>query len=155
MCDGKRLSYRLWSKWHRLRYPFHNGYHAVWNNWSRLTDALLPSANDQMTRGLIQYKDVVLPVFMYRKSIRWSIILRPSYLHNGISYTGKMTFLYWDGPQSASFHQFTMNRWIQTPPNSPTGQLTECLSDFKCIEVLCSKIGCMLFFVPATRERHV
>ena len=26
-------------------------------------------------------------------------ILRPSYLHNGISYTGKMTSLYWLGAQ--------------------------------------------------------
>ena len=32
--------------------------------------------------ALIQYKDDILPV-------------RPSYLHNGISYTGKMTSLYW------------------------------------------------------------
>ena len=34
--------------------------------------------------GVIQYKDAILPV-----------VLRPPYLHNGISYTGKMTSLYW------------------------------------------------------------
>ena len=34
--------------------------------------------------------------FQYRKSHRGDkTILRPSYLHNGISYTGKMTSLYW------------------------------------------------------------
>ena len=32
----------------------------------------------------------------YRKShCGFKTILRPSYLHNGISYTGKMTYLYW------------------------------------------------------------
>ena len=35
--------------------------------------------------GLVQYKDVILPVYE---------ILQPSYLQNGISYTGKITFLY-------------------------------------------------------------
>ena len=36
----------------------------------------------------------------YRKShCGDKTILRPSYLHNGISYTGKMTSLYWIGPQ--------------------------------------------------------
>ena len=34
--------------------------------------------------------------YQYRKShCGDKTILRPSYLHNGISYTGKMTFLYW------------------------------------------------------------
>ena len=27
------------------------------------------------------------------------IKIRPSYLYNGNSYTGKIAFLYWDGPQ--------------------------------------------------------
>ena len=30
-----------------------------------------------------------------RFNIQYKTILRPSYLHNGIFYTGKMTFLYW------------------------------------------------------------
>ena len=38
--------------------------------------------------------------YQYRKSHRGDkTILRPSYLHNGISYTGKMTSLYWIGAQ--------------------------------------------------------
>ena len=37
--------------------------------------------------------------YQYRKShCGDKTILRPSYLHNGISYTGKMTSLYWIGP---------------------------------------------------------
>ena len=47
-------------------------------------------------RALIQYKhdkDVILPV----KEIhcRDKTILRPSYLHSGIAYTGKMSSLHW------------------------------------------------------------
>ena len=38
--------------------------------------------------------------YQYRKShCGDKTILRPSYLHNGISYTGKMTSLYWIGAQ--------------------------------------------------------
>ena len=39
--------------------------------------------------------------YQYRKShCGDKTILRPSYLHNGISYTGKMTSLYWIRPQN-------------------------------------------------------
>ena len=38
--------------------------------------------------------------YQYKKSHSGDkTILRPSYLHNGISYTGKMTSLYWFSPQ--------------------------------------------------------
>ena len=37
-----------------------------------------------------------MPSYQYRKSHCWDkTILRPSYLHNGISYTGEMASLYW------------------------------------------------------------
>ena len=37
-----------------------------------------------------------MPSYHYRKSYSGDkTILRSSYLHNGISYTGKMTSLYW------------------------------------------------------------
>ena len=40
--------------------------------------------------------------YQYRKShCGDKTILRPSYLHNGISYTGKMTSLYWIGAQGS------------------------------------------------------
>ena len=53
--------------------------------------------------------------YQYRKS-HWGdkTILRPSYLHNGISYTGKMTSLYWiralDVPSSP--HVILFLGWI-------------------------------------------
>ena len=40
--------------------------------------------------------NIKMPSYLYRKShCGDKTILRPSYLHNGISYTGKMTSLYW------------------------------------------------------------
>ena len=42
-------------------------------------------------------------------------VLRPSYLHNGISYTGKMTSLYWIGAQNGLYiikcEQF-ITKWV-------------------------------------------
>ena len=44
--------------------------------------------------------NIKMTSYQYRKShCRDMMILRPSYLHNGISYTGKMTSLYWMGAQ--------------------------------------------------------
>ena len=46
--------------------------------------------------------------YQYRKShCGDKTILRPSYLHNGISYTGKMTSLYWIGAQE----NMAENKW--------------------------------------------
>ena len=46
-----------------------------------------------------------MPSYQYRKSHCWDkTMLRPSYLHNGISYTGKMTSLYWIGAQAWITH---------------------------------------------------
>ena len=40
--------------------------------------------------------NIKMSSYQYRKSHSGDkMILRPSYLHNGISYTGKMTYLYW------------------------------------------------------------
>ena len=51
-------------------------------------------------RALIQYiKIIKISSYQYSKShCGDETILRPSYLHNGISYTGKMTSLYWISP---------------------------------------------------------
>ena len=44
--------------------------------------------------------------YQYRKShCGDKTILRPSYLHNGISYAGKMTSLYWIRAQVVIFHE--------------------------------------------------
>ena len=46
-----------------------------------------------------------MPSYQYRKSHCGNkTILRPSYLHNGISYTGKTTCLYWIGAQIISIY---------------------------------------------------
>ena len=49
--------------------------------------------------------------YQHRKSHEWDkMILRPSYLHSGISYTGKMVSLYWIKAQSLSYWQSDDNR---------------------------------------------
>ena len=46
--------------------------------------------------------NIKMTSYQYRKShCGDKTILRPSYLHNGISYTGKMASLYWISPQGA------------------------------------------------------
>ena len=40
-----------------------------------------------------------------------NMVVRSSYLHNGNSYTGKMSFLYWDTPLEASFQTLTLTFW--------------------------------------------
>ena len=50
---------------------------------------------------LIQYKALIIP---YRKSLCGDkVTTRASYLHNGISCTGKITFLYWIIPKVSRF----------------------------------------------------
>ena len=47
--------------------------------------------------------NIKMTSYQYRKShCGDKTILRPSYLHNGISYTGKMTSLYWIRAQVAT-----------------------------------------------------
>ena len=55
--------------------------------------------------------NIKMTSYQYRKShCGDKTILRPSYLHNGISYTGKTTSLYWIGAQ------FVMNWDFSDPP---------------------------------------
>ena len=52
-----------------------------------------PTDSPIATRALIQYK---MSSYRYRKShCGDKTVVRSSYLHNGISYTGKMSSLYW------------------------------------------------------------
>ena len=47
--------------------------------------------------------NIKMPSYQYRKShCGDKTVVRSSYLHNGISYTGKMTSLYWFSPQTVS-----------------------------------------------------
>ena len=67
--------------------------------------------------------------YQYRKShCGDKTILRPSYLHNGISYTGKMTNLYWIGAQivngkNSPAHIIPESAWIILPCKSCTSLL--------------------------------
>ena len=54
---------------------------------------------DQSPRGLIKHKDAMLPVWEIHCGDK---ILWPFYLHNGISDTGKMAYLYWIKARIAS-----------------------------------------------------
>ena len=49
--------------------------------------------------------NIKMSSYQYRKShCRDKTVVRSSYLHNGISYTGKMTSLYWFIPQNTGTH---------------------------------------------------
>ena len=104
------LAYSQWdsSEHIRVKFPWISEGYQSWNAIGQCIIKWLPSPgllelssvgrkdNCQMrTRALIQYKDVMMISYQYRKShCGDKTILRPS-LHNGISYTGKMTSLYW------------------------------------------------------------
>ena len=65
--------------------------------------------------------------FQYRKShCGDKTIFRPSYLHNGISYTGKMTSLYWIGALAVKIpacSQLTVSTRVQKSINAHRGVL--------------------------------
>ena len=51
------------------------------------------------------FNNIKMSSFQYRKShCGDKTVVRSSYLHNGISYTGKMISLYWIGAQSINNH---------------------------------------------------
>ena len=60
--------------------------------------------------------NIKMSSYQYRKShCGDKTILRPSYLHNGISYTGKMMSFYWIGAQNADYIftiVFEMYTWV-------------------------------------------
>ena len=72
--------------------------------------------------------NIKIPSYQYRKShCGDKTILRPSYLHNGISYTGKMTSLYWIGPQNHnstydSFHFYELINCLWNGSNDAIGR---------------------------------
>ena len=66
--------------------------------------------------------NIKMPSYQYRKShCGDKTILRPSYLHNGISYTGKMTSLYWIRAQVfKNIFEWAENATVtQFPHNNP------------------------------------
>ena len=75
-------------------------YGAIWRHWATMSQPFLGRAHKLgqycawwYPGGWINIKTIS---YQYRKShCGDKTILRPSYLHNGISYTGKMSSLYW------------------------------------------------------------
>ena len=56
--------------------------------------------------------NIKISSYQYRKShCGDKTILRPSYLHNGISYTGKTTSLYWIRALVLAFYVATQSTW--------------------------------------------
>ena len=56
--------------------------------------------NSRISSAVTRPLNIKMPSYQYRKShCGDKTILRPSYFHNGISYTGKMASLYWISPQ--------------------------------------------------------
>ena len=76
--------------------------------------------------------NIKMTSYWYRKShCGDKTILRPSYLHNGISYTGKTTSLYWIGAQvirshgidpTCAIYSIVLVRMVNTANPSPTFQ---------------------------------
>ena len=78
---------------------------------------LVKSINAEFINQSGGWFNIKMPSYQYRKShCGDKTILRPSYLHNGISYTGKITSLYWIRVQVPS--SFPPNIVYSTPQNS-------------------------------------
>ena len=94
----------------------------VWNSSSWMTITSLSIAAGALTMkdpgGWINIK---MASYQYRKShCGDKTILRPSYLHNGISYTGKTTSLYWIGALNISSHGIDLIL-LEFPISAPKG----------------------------------
>ena len=60
--------------------------------------------------------NITMSSYQYRKShCGDKTILRPSYIHHGISYTGKTTYLYWIGAQMSLMAKLPHTRWTAGP----------------------------------------
>ena len=65
--------------------------------------------------------NIKIPSYQYRKShFGDKTILRPSYLHNGISYTGKMTSLYWIRARMLCGYHVEGTPWGRVTQTSPS-----------------------------------
>ena len=86
-----------------------------------------------------------MPSYQYRQSHRGDkTILRPSYLHNGISYTGKTTSLYWIGAlnslDNAGFNVISQSCQLQliSCPKKNTSTMTSSNGNIFALLALCA-----------------
>ena len=86
---------------------------------SHVIDPVPPGIFQPQTPG--PWFNIKMSSYQYRKShCGDKTVVRSSYLHNGISYTGKMSSLYWIGAQGLfSLSGRTFNRMISWSPKVP------------------------------------
>ena len=83
-----------------------------------------------------------MPSYPYRKShCGDKTMIRSSYLHNGICYTGKMSSLYWFGPLTFNWVKVTWQEWEGTTLVFPI-MATRDIHHWHHVIVLCALVGC-------------
>ena len=100
-------------------------------SFKKLHLTMLSAKKNAMLRGFLNlisapgpHINIKMSSYQYRKShCGDKTILRPSYLHNGVSYTGKTISLYWIGalvPYCVHFIQTSICRiWPSIPISAP------------------------------------
>ena len=85
----------MWVSWRNLSSLDQS---ATSSSLKYMTDKQAPTGGVRFIAGTGPWFNIKMSSYQYRKSYCGDkTILRPSYLHNGISYTGKTTSLYWIG----------------------------------------------------------
>ena len=99
-------------------------------HWNLLTGG--PTDDDNRT-WLIQitsgpWFNIKMSSYQYRKPhCGDKTVVRSSYLHNGVSYTGKMSFLYWISPQVAyTVPSQYLDQWCWNTLNYIDGLAQDC-----------------------------
>ena len=91
-----------------------------------------------------------MPSYQYREShCGDKTILRPSYLHNGISYTGKMASLFW-------IRALSSDRWPLMTVNPPVGYTTITFTIGKANPILLHRVWLLCFwYEPRLRSCEI
>ena len=84
--------------WHK--YPPYDGFMILFYNYPTMCTRITAALDHVHTRAGPRFNQKISS-YQYRKShCGDKTVVRSSYLHNGISYTGKMTSLYWISAQT-------------------------------------------------------
>ena len=97
--------------------------------------------------------NIKMSSYQYRKShCGDKTVVRSSYLHNGISYTGKMSFLYWIGALSVGTQNKTMNERRACNPNE---QRTEAFNSYIQLYTNSQHIKHTVIFIQRSMDLHL
>ena len=105
-----------WNRWHFMGglWIGNPDWCVMW--WSEMAGGWGCSGYCSLLRTGPQF-NIKLSSYQYRKShCGDKTVVRSSYLHNGISYTGKMTSLYWIRAQVLGSHSLNMEFETKWPP---------------------------------------